>query len=188
MTGEKKRTTSGLDIFIRPETKYEREQVNQLIYSAFSASYDEDTATEIVEHFKQERTKDTFVPELSFVALLENGLIVGQVTLHKTDIITDSGRNTQLTLSQSAVLPEQRMRGIMRVLVTYALNKAKKSGYAAVFLGGNPTVYGRYDFVPSYKYNIFHELRAQKGDEGFLACELFAGALVGVAGTTSYYG
>jgi len=184
----KKTTTSGLNIFIRPETADEYEEVNELIYKAFTESHGIDTGAFMTEHIKEERKKDTFIPELSLVALLENEKIVGQVTLHKTDIITDSGKNTQLTLSQSAVLPEYRMRGIMREMVIYVLSKAKEMGYAAVFLGGNPALYGRFGFEPSYKYGIYHENRVKWGDEGFLVCKLILGALDGITGTTSYYG
>ena len=184
----KKTTTLGLNIFIRPETIDEHEEVNELIYKAFTVSYGVDTGTFMLEYFKEERKKDIFIPELSLVALLENGKIMGQVTLYETDIITDSGRNTQLTLSQSAVLPEYRMRGIMRELVTAVLCKAKGMGYSAVFLGGNPAVYGRFGFEPSHKYGIYHENRKKWGDEGFLVCVLVPGALDGITGTTSYYG
>jgi len=184
----KRTTSSGLNIFIRPETAEEREEVNEIIYRAFTESYGIKTGTEMIDHFKKERNKDTFIPELSLVALLENGEIVGQVTLHKTDIITDSGKNTQLTLSQSAVLPEYRMRGIMRELVTYVLSKAKEMGYLAVFLGGNPAVYGRFGFEPSYKYGIYHINRENMGDEGYMVCQLVPGTLDGITGTTSYYG
>ena len=181
-------TTSGVDILIRQEKAEEHEEVNQIIYTAFTASYGIDTGTFMLNHFKEERKKNTFVPELSLVALLENGKIAGQITLHKTDIITESGRNTQLVLSQSAVLPEYRMCGTMRELVTYALNKAKKMGYKAVFLGGNPALYGRFGFEPSYKYGIYHEDRSKRGDEGFLVCKLVRDALHNITGTTSYYG
>jgi len=184
----KRTTASGLNIFIRPETADEYKEVNELIYRAFSVSYGIDTGAFMLEHIKEEREKDTFIPELSLVAVLENGNIVGQVTLHETDIITNAGENTQLTLSQSAVLPEYRMLGIMREMVTCALNEARKLGYGAVFLGGNPALYGKFGFVPSYKFGIFHENRKKWGDEGFLVCILIPGALDGITGTTSYYG
>ena len=181
-------TTSGLDIFIRPETIDEYEEVNEIIYKAFSHDYGINTGTFMMEHLIEERKKDTYIPELSLAALLEKRKLVGQVTLHKTDIITDSGKHTQLTISQSAVIPEHRMLGIMREMVTYALIKAKEMGYTAVFLGGNPAVYGRFGFEPSYKYGIYHENRAKWGDEGFLVCILVPNALDGITGTTSYYG
>ena len=118
----------------------------------------------------------------------ENGTIVGEVALHETDIVTENENITQLVLAQSAVLPEYRMQGIMRRLVEYALEKAEKMGYGAVFLGGNPNLYGRFGFEPSSAYGIYHENRKKWGDEGFMVCILKAGVLDDVTGTTYYYG
>jgi len=87
-----------------------------------------------------------------------------------------------------AVLPEYRMQGIMRKLVEYALSQARKMGYGAVFLGGNPKLYARYGFEPSSTYGIYHKDREKWGDEGFMVCILKAGVLDGVTGTTDYYG
>jgi len=182
------KTKSMLNIIIRPEMISEYLVVDKLIYTAFSTDHGIDTGTFMMNHFIEERKKKTFIPELSLVALLENGTIVGEVALHKTDIVTPKGTNTQLTLSQSAVLPEYRMQGIMRELVTYSLNKASKMGYKAVFLGGNPAIYRRFGFEPSYKYGIYHENREKWGDEGFMVCVLAKDALDGITGTTSYYG
>lgn len=175
-------------IVIRPENPSEYEKVNEIIYAAFAEQHGIETGKFMMEHFMEERKKETFVPELSLVAVLEDGTIVGEVALHETDIVTENGKNTQLTLSQSAVLPEYRMQGIMRMLVEYALNKAKKMGYGAVFLGGNPNLYARFGFEPSSKYGIYHENRKKWGDEGFMVYVLKYGILDGVKGTTYYYG
>lgn len=176
------------EIIIRPENPSEYEKVNQIIYKAFSEQHGTETGRFMMEHFREERQKATFVPELSLIALLNNGTIVGEVALHETYIVTKSGKNKQLVLSQSAVLPEYRMQGIMRMLVEYALNEAKNMGYGAVFLGGNPKLYARFGFEPSSKYGIYHENREKWGDEGFMVCILKSGALNGVTGITSYYG
>ena len=175
-------------VIIRPEKPSEYEEVNKLIFEAFTEQHNVEIGRFMMEHFIEERKKDTFIPELSIVAVLENGIIVGEVALHETDIITDNGRITQLVLSQSAVLPEYRMQGIMRTLVENVLNKAKGMGYGAVFLGGNPNLYGRFGFEPSSSYGIYHENRKKWGDEGFMVCILKAGVLDGVTGTTYYYG
>lgn len=66
--------------------------------------------------------------EFSCVAVLEDGTIAGEIAIHETDIVTKDGKVTQLVLAQSAVLPQYRMQGIMRMLVEYALNKARKMG------------------------------------------------------------
>lgn len=176
------------EITIRPETKSEYEQVNKVIYEAFAENYGLETGKFMMEHFIEERQKPTFIPELSLIAILDNGTIAGEVALHETYISMENGKNTQLTLAQSAVLPPYRMQGIMRMLVEAALNKAKEMGYGAVFLGGDPKLYARYGFEPSCKYGIFHENREKWGDEGYLVCVLKAGALDGITGTTSYYG
>ena len=175
-------------VIIRPEKPSEYEEVNKLIFEAFTEQHNVEIGRFMMEHFIEERKKETFIPELSIVAVLENGIIVGEVALHETDIITDNGRITQLVLSQSAVLPEYRMQGIMRMLVEYALNESKRMGYGAVFLGGNPKLYARFGFEPSSAYGIYHENREKWGDEGFMVCILKPGILNGVKGTTSYYG
>lgn len=176
------------NIIIRPEKPSEYEKVNELIYKAFAASYGIETGQFMKKHFIEERQKESFIPELSLVAVLGNGAIVGEAAIHETDITTENGIITQLALSQSAVLPEYRMQGIMRTLVEYALNEAKKMGYGAVFLGGNPKLYARFGFESSSRYGIYHENRKKWGDEGFMVCVLKSGALDGVTGTTSYYG
>ena len=165
-------------VIIRPEKPSEYEEVNKLIFEAFTEQHNVEIGRFMMEHFIEERKKDTFIPELSIVAVLE----------HETDIITDNGRITQLVLSQSAVLPEYRMQGIMRTLVENVLNKAKGMGYGAVFLGGNPKLYARFGFEPSSTYGIYHKDREKWGDEGYMVCLLKSGALDGVTGTTYYYG
>ena len=95
-------------IIIRPEDPSEYEEVNQLIYKAFAERYGTETGLFMMNHFIEERVKESFIPGLSLVAVLEHGTIVGEVAIHETDIVTENGRITQLTLSQSAVLPEYR--------------------------------------------------------------------------------
>lgn len=182
------RVKNKLKIQIRPEKPSEYDEVNNIIYEAFAEQHGVEVGTFMKKHFIEERQKDTFIPELSLVAVLEIGKIVGEVAIHETDIVTENGNITQLTLSQSAVLPEYRMQGIMRMLVEEALKKAKEMGYGAVFLGGNPMLYARYGFEPSCKYGIYHENRKKWGDEGFMVCILQHGVLDGITGTTSYYG
>lgn len=177
-----------MQIFIRPETPSEYKEVNHIIFEVFAEQHGVDTGRFMKQHFIEERNKKTFVTELSLVAVLENGKMVGELAIHETDIVTDKGNVTQLTLSQSAVLPEYRKQGIMRMLVEEGLKRAKEMGYGAVFLGGNPILYSRYGFEASSQFGIYHKDRKKWGDEGFMVCLLQKGALDGITGTTSYYG
>jgi predicted N-acetyltransferase YhbS len=170
----------GLVFSIRPETTDEHEKVNEIVYKAFAESYGACAGRDVLEYFKKVRKKDTFVPELSLVALLKSGEIAGQITLYKTDIITDTGRSTQLVLSPISVLPEYSKQGIARELITFALDKAAKMGYAAVFLDGSPAFYEKFGFEPSYRHGIIHK----KGRvESCMVCILNPAALDGVSGS-----
>ncbi len=140
-----------MKIVIRPETPSEYEKVDNIIYESFSEQHGEEIGRFMKQHFIEERRKNTFIPELSLIAVLENGKIVGEVAIHETDIVTDKGNITQLTLSQSAVLPAYRKQGIMRMLVEEDLKRAKDMGYGAVFLGGNTLLYSRFGFESSCK-------------------------------------
>ena len=114
-----------MKIIMRPEKPSEYNEVDNVIYEAFSEQYGIETGKFMRQHFIEERLKDTYIPELSLVAVLENEKIVGEVAIHETDIITDNGNITELTLSQCAVLPKYRKQGIMRMLVEEGLQIAK---------------------------------------------------------------
>ena len=56
-----KTTSAGINIFIRSETKVEHDLINKLIYTAFTNTYGAKTGTDMIEQFKSERVKDTFI-------------------------------------------------------------------------------------------------------------------------------
>ena len=177
-------TKSGLSIRIRKETPDDYAKVHELVDRAFSTTHlgDDDTA----EYHAKVRKKDTFVPDLSFVAELADGSIVGQVTLFHTDIITETGRIKQLVLSPISVLPEYFGKGIAREMIGFALSKARGMGYVAVFLQGNPRFYEKFGFEPSYKYDIYHEKDEDRNAEYCMVNVLVPGGLDGITGQTYY--
>lgn len=171
-----------MEVFLRQETPVDYPEVHRLVYKAFATENEFDVAC----YLEEVRSKDTFVPELSFVATLANGKIVGQITLYKTDIITDTDRITQLVLSPISVLPEYFRKGIAGKMIAFALQKAKKMGYIAVFLQGNPRFYEKFRFEPTYKYNIYHETDKEKNADHCMVNILKPGALDGITGKTYY--
>jgi predicted N-acetyltransferase YhbS len=62
-------------VIIRPEKPAEYKEVNKLIFEAFSELHNIKIGRFMMEHF-EERKKETFIPELSIVAVLENGIIL----------------------------------------------------------------------------------------------------------------
>jgi len=177
-------TKSGLKITIRQEKPADYTEVNALIDVSFAIN-DAD-AGDTADYFTAVRKKDIFVPELSLVAVLTDGKIVGQVALYETDIITETDRIVQLVLSPISVLPAFFNRGIAREMIAYSLSKAKEMGYTAAFLQGNPRFYEKFGFEPAYKRGIYHETDADKTAEHCMVNVLVPGALDGITGTTYY--
>jgi len=165
-------------ITIRQEQPRDYPEVHALVKAAFSTvSYGDGTEADYLDEL---RAKDTFIPELSFVAI-ENDKIVGQIVLYQTIITTPSGPLTELLLSPISVHPDYFRRGIARAMAEHALSKAKKMGYHAVFLCGDPEIYARLGFGPTYEYGVYHVQDTEA--EWSMARELYEGALDGVEGT-----
>jgi len=166
-------------ITIRQEHPADYEEVCALVRTAFAAQ--EHADGDEADYLNELRTKDTFIPALSLVAALPCGRIVGQVVLYETKIAMRRGACAQLLLSPICVHPEHQRRGIARALVEAALAKARDMGYGAVFLCGDPALYSRLGFVPSYQYRIYHAKK--KYARWSMVRELTPGALRGIRGT-----
>ena len=164
---------------IRQEQRADYAEVYELVKTSFAtASYADGTEADYLNSI---RKKDAFIPELSLVAVHESGKIIGQIVLYETKITTPEQLLTELVLSPICVHPDYFRRGIARALIEQALAKAK--GYNAVFLCGEPEIYRKLGFVPSFEYGIYHINDAERNAEWCMACELVDGALSGVTGT-----
>lgn len=163
---------------IRQETPADYGEVYELVKAAFATSTNEGEW----DYLNEVRKKDTFIRELSLVAE-EDGRIVGQIVLYKTDIITPSGPVTELLLSPISVHPDYFRRGIATAMMREAFENAKQMGYTAVFLCGEPDFYHRFGFKGSYEYGIYHAADKTKRGEWCMALELVEGALADKQGT-----
>jgi len=166
---------------IRQETASDYSEVYELVKISFAANADDDGTT--ADYLNEIRKTDAFVPELSLVAESENGQIVGQIVLYKTTINTKNKETTALLLSPICVHPDYFRKGIARSLVEKAFCKAKEMDYKAVFLCGEPDLYRKFGFKPSFEYNIFHISDETKNAEWCMVHELVDGALNGISGT-----
>ena len=163
---------------IRQEVPTDYDEVYQLVRLSFETNQDNDGT--VPGYLNELRGKDVFIPELSLVAE-EGGVLMGQIVLYKTTITTPQGELTELLLSPISVHPSHFGRGIARNLVDEALGIAEQMGYRAVFLCGDPEIYSRLGFVPTYRYNIYH--KDDKAAKWSMVRELYDGALDGITGT-----
>ena len=165
---------------IRKENSSDYEEVYQLVKKSFARSSHADGTEQ--DYLNEIRKKDSFLPELSLVAENDNGMLIGQIVLCKTVIVTPQGNLTELVLSPICVHPDYFLCGVARTMVNEALQIALEMGFRAVFLCGDPTIYERLGFSPSYCHNIFHKNDKSKTAKWSMVRELYRGALNGISG------
>lgn len=164
---------------IRQEKPPDYESVYALVKGAFATAPFSDGSE--ADYLNAVRKKDTFIPELSFVAEAHDGMLVGQIVLYRAFITTGSGPHETLVLSPISVHPDHFKKGIARMLIDHALKQAFKLGHTSVFLCGDPALYGKFGFRPSFSFGIYH-----KDDPHAPWCmgrELCDGALRKITGT-----
>lgn len=142
---------------IRQEDPHDYREVFALVTCSFKTS--PHSEGDEADYLNQIRGKEEFIPELSLVAVAADTgseKIVGQIVLYKTSIRTKEGDLTELVLSPLSVHPDYFKQGIARTLIETALQRAAELGFNAVFLCGDPGIYSRLGFKPSYEYQIRH--------------------------------
>ena len=164
---------------IRQETQDDYDEVYELVKAAFTTSTNEGEW----DYLNEVRKKDTFVPELSLVAVNDDGKIVGQIVLYRTTINTPAGERTELLLSPISVHPDYFRRGIARAMMAEAFRIAKDMGYTAVFLCGEPAFYHKIGFRSSSEFGIYHVADKSRKAEWCMALELVSGSLGDITGT-----
>ena len=168
-------------MIIRQERVSDYAEVYGLVKTSFATAFHAD-GTE-ADYLNEVRGKDTFIPELSLVAEIENNKLVGQIVLYKTNITMPDKILTELVLSPICVHPDYFRQGIARAMMEKAFEIAKNLGYKAVFLCGDPQFYRKIGFVPTCEYSIYHINDTEKNAEWCMVRELVNGALKNINGT-----
>lgn len=166
-------------MIIRQEQPSDYDEVYELVKISFATSTNEGEW----DYLNEVRKKDIFIPELSLVAENDDGKLVGQIVLYKTNITASEHIFTELLLSPISVHPDYFRRGIARAMIKEAFQIAKNLGYTAVFLCGEPNFYHKIGFKSSYEYNVFHIADKTKNAEWCMAFELIDGTLNDKSGT-----
>ncbi len=166
-------------MIIRQEEPKDFAEIYDLVKVAFQTAKVADGNEQ--DFVNQLRASDNYIPELALVAE-ENGKLVGHIMLTKNYITASSSKVEALLLAPLCVALEYRNRGIGSKLVEHSFELAKKLGYRAVFVVGDPAYYSRFGF----KRSVLFGIRALNiPDEYVMVHELVAGALVDVTGTVT---
>ncbi|WP_336785656.1 GNAT family N-acetyltransferase [Paenibacillus sp. MMO-177] len=115
------------------------------------------------------RSADSFIPELSLVAEL-NDEIVGHVLLSGITIRYGEEESVSLALAPVSVHPEYQDRGIGSKLIREALQRAEALEYPSVIVLGHPEYYPKFGFEKASKWGI--RAPFEVSDDVFMALEL----------------
>lgn len=166
---------------IREEDVSEQREAENVVREAFWNVYSPGCSDHYLLH--RLRQCSAFIPQLNLVAV-KDGKIVGHVANVKSYIAGDDGkRHEVVSLGPISVLPQYQNIGVGSKLISEVKRIAKKSGYRAVLLYGNPAYYLKQGFEVAEKYGIRNS--ENMFAEALLVCGLYDGALGGLAG--KYY-
>ncbi len=166
------------DVVLRNETVSDYRVVEELTREAFWNHHVPGCDEHYLLHIMREA--DSFIPELDVVAEVE-GKIIGNIVYTKAKIIDDNGRLFDvITFGPISVLPVFQGQGIGSMLIEYTKEAAKKLGYRAILIYGDPDYYSRVGFAAAENYKI------GTSDNMYAVAlqtlELYPGALSGISG------
>jgi putative acetyltransferase len=119
---------------------------------------------------------------LSLVATIDTG-VVGHILF--TPVTIEPAVDRRIAgLAPMAVRPGHQRSGIGSQLIRAGLEECRRDGYSAVVLLGHPEYYPRFGFAPANTFGLTCEFPSPP--EAFMAIELEAGALAGIAGVVRY--
>ena len=169
-------------MIIRQENSSEYPTIYDLVKAAFQTAK---VATGNEQNYVDKlRVSVNYIPQLAFVAE-EDARIVGHIMLTKTYVATTDGSKFEaLLLAPLSIALEYRNRGIGQKLVRQSFELAKKLGFSAVFVVGNPLYYSRFGFKSSVAFGVKHVPMIP--DPYVMAVELTPNALASVSGTVTF--
>lgn len=169
------------DYIIRLERKEDYRKVEILVREAFGNVYRPGCS----EHYvlNQLRNDAAFVPELDFV-MEKDGAVIGKIAFVRANIQADDGGYIPImTMGPICITPALQGMGYVKILLDYALEKAKALGCGAVCLDGNIDFYGKSGFDYASSFGIRYHGMPEGEDAPFSLCkELIPGYLAGVTG------
>lgn len=126
------------------------------------------------------RRSDAYVEQLDQVALIDEQ-IIGHIISTKANVISkDNTKNEVLHVGPFSVDASFQNKGIGTQLIKYSIEEARKMGFKAMILFGNPDYYPRFGFKNAKEYQI----TTQDGMnfDPFMALELQENGLANIRG------
>jgi putative acetyltransferase len=168
-------------LIIRQEHPLDFHRIYDLVKVAFQTAKVSDGDEQ--NYVNKLRASPNYIPDLALVAE-EDAKLIGQIMLTRTAITSGESKVEVLLIAPLSVALEYRNRGVGSKLVEKSFELAKRLGYKAVLVVGDPAYYGRFGFRSSASFGIQHVPAIP--DPYVMAIELTTGSLAGVAGTVTF--
>lgn len=167
-----------MDIELRQEQPADYSETENVTREAFWNHYSPACSEHYLLHIM--RDCPAFVPELDVVAVCD-GKIVGNVVYMKSVIRADNGNSYEvLSLGPISVLPEYQRKGIGGRMIEYTRDIARRMGFAAILLCGDPDYYSRQGFLSAETFGIRTEDNMYA--DALQVCPLCENAMSGMKG------
>lgn len=165
------------NLVIREETENDYFNVEYMTKKAFWNRYVPGCNEHYLVH--KIRESEDYIPELSRVAEV-NGEIVGTIMYTKSYVTDGINKTEVLTFGPLCVEPKFQNKGIGGALLETTMDLARKAGYKAIIIFGEPGYYPKHGFKTCDNFNI--TTRDSKNFDAFMGIELVKDGLKGVSG------
>ena len=156
------------------------------VYEVFSESENNEEGLLVKTLVNEIRSKKYYEKELDLMMVNENDEVIG-LALFSRFHIEGKYENELLLLSPVAVKSKYQRQHISKDLIEYGINKARKLGYKAILVEGNPLNYRSRGFKTSADYGIYaHESIHLPAKEGLMVLALKDNALDNIHGYVNY--
>ena len=180
-------------ITIRPEEHKDYRSIVSLILRSFQEGTDYSDGTDIIALVEEIRDSQYYIPELSFVAELDDE-VVGHFLFSRFPLSparegghngsTDSGI---VMLAPVSVHADHFRQGIGTAMLTMGIEKVKKLGYKGITVEGNFNFYNKVGFRTSSEYGIYPTSGYSMTEPRCMMCqETYEGSLRGIHGYIVY--
>lgn len=180
-------------ITIRPEEHKDYKDIVSLILRSFREGTDYSDGTDIIALVEEIRDSEFYIPELSFVAEMNNE-IVGHFLFSRFPLspTKDGGHNNNtdsgiVMLAPVSVHADYLRQGIGFAMLKMGIEKVKEMGFKGITVEGNYNFYNKVGFRTSSEFNIFPTSGIPMDDPRCMMCqETYEGSLSGINGYIVY--